>query len=748
MLPDGGVETVFRSCPICEACCGLKVEIDRAAGKVVKIAGDEEDRRSRGFICPKAYAPVAVYEDPDRVRSPLIKENGSFRQASWDEALDLVGERLRAIRETHGNDAIATYIGNPTGFNLGAMLWSAMFIQMLATERVFSGATVDQFPKNLSCRILYGDSWLFPIPDIDRTDHLVILGANPVVSNGSLMSAPDIKDRLRRMRTADAKVVVIDPRRTETAELAHEWIPIKPGSDAYLLLAIIDTLFEEDLVRPGRLAEFTDGIEQLGRIAAEFTPEKVAAATGIEAETIRRIAREYAAAEHAVLYGRFGTCTAEFGTLASWLVDAVNLLSGNLDREGGLMFPRAATGQSEPRPVDAGPLPYGRFHSRVRRFPEFDGQLPASVLAEEIDSAGDERIRALVTAAGNPVVSTPNGRRLSKALDRLDFMVAVDIYVNQTTRHASVILPSLTAFEENNYDFLFQTTAVRDMARYSPRVFEPDPALKPHWEILAEIAARLCSTTVEALDDMMLWAILGLAVGVPGTRCENVSQETAAAKIGDQRGPERLLDLMLRAGPYGDRFDDDADGLSLAKLADDPHGIDLGALKAGRLPEILKTADKRIPLADPLLISDIERLRGRLEERSRVDGLLLVGRRQMRNMNSWLHNLEVLASGKERCTLLVHPDDASRAGIEDGARVRVRSRIGEIEVAAEVSEEMMPGVVSLPHGFGHAEEGVRLSIARRLQPGANSNYLADEMRLDELSGTSVLNGIPVEIQPT
>ena len=736
-------EIVRRSCPICEACCGIVVEVDRDAGRVVRISGDEEDPRSRGYLCPKAYAPAAVYEDPDRIRTPLIKEAGGFRPASWNEALDLCGERLRAIRGRFGNDAIATYIGNPTGFNLGAMLWSGMFIQMLSSERVFSGATVDQFPKNLSCRVLYGDSWLFPIPDIDRTEYFVVLGANPAVSNGSLMSAPNMKDRLRRMRTAGVKIVVVDPRRTETAEMADQWIPIRPGADAYLLMAMIDTLFAEDLVAPGRAADFTDGIDELGRLAAAFPASKVAAVTGIDADTIRRLTREFAAAERAVLYGRFGTCTAEFGTLTSWLVDAFNLLTGNFDREGGLMFPRPATGQSEPRPIDAGPVPYGRFHSRVRGFPEFDGQLPAS----ELDSAGEQRIRAFISAAGNPVVSTPNGRRLSRALDMLDFMVSVDIYVNETTRHADVILPSLSAFEETNYDFLFQSTAVRDMARYSPRVFEPDPRLKPHWEILAELAARLNSTTVEALDDMMLWAILGLAVGVPGTRCEHVSHEEAASKIGERRGPERLLDLMLRAGPYGDRFEDEADGLSLAKLAAVPHAVDLGALKPRRLPDILKTPGRRIPLADPLLAADVERLTARLDERSRADGLVLVGRRQMRNMNSWLHNVEILARGRNRCTLLVHPEDAARAGIEAGGRARVRSRVGEVVAEVEVSDEMMPGVVSLPHGFGHDEPGVRLSVARRLQPGVNSNLLADESVLDELSGTSVLCGIPVEVEP-
>jgi anaerobic selenocysteine-containing dehydrogenase len=740
------LESVHRSCPICEASCGIVVDVDRAAGKIVNIRGDADDPRSRGYVCPKVFAPQAVYEDPDRVRQPLRRSGRGFVEVSWDEALDYVVSRLKTIRTAHGGDAIATYIGNPTGHNLGAMLWSGMFIQALGSQRIFSAATVDQFPKNLSCRILYGDSWLFPIPDLDRTDFFLCFGANPVVSQGSLMSAPNMKARLRALHARGGRSVVVDPRRTETAARASQHVFIKPGSDAFLLFAMIHTLFEEELARPGRCAEFTDGIDEVRQLARDFSPEAVAPVTGIEATTIRQLTRNFAAAEHAACYGRQGTCTVEFGTLTGWLIDALNLLTGNLDRAGGAMFPRPATGQSEPVAQDSGPVPYGRFRSRVRGVPEVDGQLPVAVMAEEIDSAGEERIRALITVAGNPVLSTPNGTRLSRALAALDFMVSIDIYLNETTRHADVILPTTTAFEENNFDFLFQTTSIRNMVRYSPRVFTPPGDAKPHWAVMMEVAARLNDTSVGAYDGFMFEGALAMLIGQPGTRCAGVSTEVARAKLGTSRGPERILDLLLRAGPYGDAFDDDASGLSLEKIRRVRHALDLGPLQP-RLPDVLKTPGRRIPLAHELLVRDVGRLRRALHAGSSGWGLLLVGRRQLRNMNSWLHNVESLARGRNRCTLLVHPDDARRLGLRSGARACVRSRAGEVYPAVEISYEMMPGVVSLPHGFGHDAPGTRLSVASRMQPGINANQLADEFLLDELSGTSVVNGVPVQISP-
>jgi len=740
------IERVHRSCPICESSCGLVFEVDRAAKKVFSVRGDDEDPRSQGYICPKALGAKGVYEDPDRIRRPLKRSDGGFQEISWEEAFEEVGRRLTEIRQAHGNDAVATYIGNPTGHNFGAMMYTTFFMQALGTRYAFSGATVDQFPKNLSCGWMYGDAWIFPIPDLERTDYMVVLGANPLVSNGSLMSAPNMKARLQAHRKRGAKLVVVDPRRTETAELADRHLFLTPGSDAFFLFAFIQVLFEEGLVSPGRLEAFTDGIDTVRELAREFTPEAVAGATGVAPEALRKLVREFAGAESAVLYGRFGTCTQEFGSLASWLVDVVNILTGNFDRPGGLMFPRPATGQAEPVAEPKPPLSYGESHSHVRGFPHIDGQMPVAVMAEEIDAAGEDRVRAMITVAGNPVLSTPNGARLGKAFEKLDFMVSIDIYLNETTRYADIILPSTVHLEHDNYDFLFAGTSVRNMARYSPQIFEPEPDSRDHWLFLLEVAARMNGTTWETLDDLMVGGMLATFLGQPDTAGEKVSIDEARAKIGEERGPGRLLDLMLRAGPNGDGFDDAAEGLSLDKMRGMTCALDLGPLEQ-RLPEMLRTPGRRIVLAPEPLVNDVERLRGARERFERREGLQLIGRRQTQHMNSWLHNVEVLAKGKNRCTLLIHPEDAARAALVDGASARVRSRVGEVEVEVSVSDEMMPGVVSLPHGYGHGVPGTRLSVAQKLQPGVNSNILADELLIDELSGTSVLCGIPVQVEP-
>jgi anaerobic selenocysteine-containing dehydrogenase len=697
-------------------------------------------------MCPKALAPKGVYEDPDRIKQPMRRTGNSWDEIGWDEALDEVGERLREILEKYGKDSVGSYIGNPTGHNFGAMLYTAFFMQMLESKRSFNAGSVDQFPKNISCSLMYGDPWMFPIPDIDRTDFFVIMGANPIISNGSLMSAPNMRARLKALRDRGTKVVVIDPRKTETAALSDQHLFIKPGSDAYFLFAAINVLFEEGHVNPGRLAAFTDGIDEVKTLAKRFTPESVAGLTGINADKTRQLVREFSAAEHAVCYGRFGTCTQEFGTIASWLVDVFNILSGNFDRPGGLMFTRPATGQAEPVPEPNPSLSYGEAHSVVRGFPLIDSQMTSSVMAEEIDSAGEERMRALITWVGNPVLTTPNSERLAKALEQLDFMVSIDMYLNETTRFANIILPPTVHLEHENYDFLFSSTSVRNMVRYSPQIFEPSAGSRHHWELLLELAARMTNTPWESLDDLMVEGMLATFVGKAGTPAEKVSLDDARKKIGQKRGPERLLDLMLRAGPYGDGFDDDAKGLSLENLRKTTHAVDLGPLES-RLPDILRTPDRRIRIAPKLIVDDVKRLIAAREHRSKADSLVLVTRRQMNNMNSWLHNIESLAKGKNRCTLEINPKDAKKAGVNDGGQARVRSRVGEIRVEVSVVDDMMPGVVSLPHGYGHNVPGTRLSVAKKLQPGANFNVLTDELLLDELSGTVVVNGIPVEVQP-
>ncbi|MCH2173800.1 molybdopterin-dependent oxidoreductase [Myxococcota bacterium] len=740
------IEIVHRSCAICEASCGLRVHVNRAEQRVERIDGDDDDPRSRGYLCPKAYAMKEIYEDPDRLRRPLRKRaDGSWEELDWEQALDYAAERLQAVRDAHGAQALGYYIGNPTGHNAGGQLYVQPLIMSLGTPRSFSAATMDQFPQNVALREMVGDGWMMPVPDLDHCDYFLCLGGNPLASQGSLMSAPNIGKRLRALREAGGRVVVLDPRRTETAEVASQHVFIRPGTDAWFLLAFVNVLFAEDRVRPGRLAEFTDGIDEMRALSEEFTPEAVAPITGIDADLTRRIVREFCDAKRPVCYGRIGLCTQEFGTLASWLVYAIDALTGRLDAVGGMMFTRPATGNAEPGP-EAEPMSVGAYRTVLRGLPEVDGQLPCGAMAEEIEeaSAGDARMRALITVCGNPVLSAPNGPRLASALEELDFMVAVDIYLNETTRHADLILPSTVQLEHENYDFLFQTTSIRNMARWSPAVFEPEPDTMDHWRILLELGARYVGTTAEDLDAAMVRTMAGGLVG-PGTRCPEVTPEQALEAIGETMGPMRLLDLMIRSGPYGDGFDDTSSGLRMETLRNLPHALDLGALEP-RLPGVLKTPGRRLRLAPEYLTADLSRLRASSDRRLDDGRMLMIGRRQMRNMNSWLHNLPHLARGRNRCTLLMSVKDADRLGVRDRESVRVRSRSGHLDVECEVTDAMMPGVVSLPHGFGHGREGTRLGVANQVQPGVCSNDLTDELPLDVPSGTHIANGIPVEVE--
>ena len=743
-MSESTVDVVHRSCNLCEAHCGVSVHVDRAAGRVLTVKGDPDDALSRGYLCPKAYGLKGLQEDPDRLRVPRIRENGGFRDATWEEALELVGRRLREIREVHGEHAVGTYLGNPNAHDYAASLYLPAFQRALGTRWRFSATSVDQLPKMVSSCLMFGGGLTIAVPDVDRTDYLLVLGANPLASNGSLMTAPDMRGRLRRLRERGGKLVVVDPRRSETAEIADRHHFLRPGTDAQLLFALVHVLFAEDLVRPGRLADFAEGLAEVEQLARPFTPEAVSNATGIAADEIRALARELAAAERAAVYGRIGTCTQEFGTLASWLVDVLNVLTGNLDREGGVLFPRPAHGPASDAPRRRGRFPFARWHSRVRGLPEAFGELPVATLAEEIDSAGEERIRGLVTIAGNPVLSTPNGARLEKALESLEFMVSVDIYENETTRFADVVLPTTSALERENYDLAFHGFSVRNHAKWSPAVLpKPDGSLHL-WEILLEIVARVTGTTPEAVDDLLLAGLLGATVGGEHTACPHVGADEARARLGDEPGPARLLDLMLRAGPHGDRFDDAAEGLSLAKLQAAEHGVDLGPL-APRLPELLATESGKIELAPEPIVRDVERLAAEVGRVRTADEIVLVGRRHLRSNNSWFHNLPALAKGPDRCKLQIHPQDARRIGLADGGRARIRSRVGQVEAPVEVTDAVMPGVVSLPHGHGHDAPGARLRVAAQ-NPGVNSNLLTDELGLDALSGNAILNGIPVAVE--
>jgi anaerobic selenocysteine-containing dehydrogenase len=742
-------ETKYRICPLCEATCGLEIVVD--GRQVVAVRGDEADVFSQGFICPKGVALAQLDQDPDRLRHPLVRRDGALVTVSWDEAFAEVDRRLTPIIAQHGADAVAVYLGNPNVHNLSLMLYGQALLRTLRTKNVFSASTVDQIPKQLAAGLMFGTFMSVAVPDIARCDFLLVLGANPFDSNGSLWTVPDFPGRLRALQQRGGRCVVVDPRRSRTAAAADQHVFIVPGTDAYLLMGIVHTLFDEALVDLDRLAPHTNGVAAMEAAAKPFAAAAVAPVCGIAPDTIRQLARDLARAPRAAVYGRIGTCTQAFGTTASWLVDVCNVLTGNLDREGGVRFPLApafaANTYGEPG-VGRG-VRTGRRHSRVRGAPEVMGELPCACLAEEIETPGEGQIRALITIAGNPVLSTPNGERLARAFESLDCMISLDIYCNETTRHADVILPGLSPLEEGHYDPAFTQFAYRNAARYSPPVFAAPTDRPAEWQTLLRltgiVSGQGAGADAEMLDDFVATTQVERAVGDPRSPVHGRDPGDIMAALAPRRGPERLVDLALRTGPYGDGFGARPEGLSLAQLEAHPHGIDLGPLQP-RIPESLRTPSGKIELAPRPLLEDVERLRAGLSAAPRNGGLVLVGRRHLRTNNSWMHNLPLLAGGRPICTLQVHSDDAARLGLTDGGVAHVVSRVGAVDVPVEITDAIMPGVVSLPHGWGHDQPDTRLQVAA-VRPGVNSNVLADELALDPLSGNAVLNGIPVRVSP-
>ncbi|MFB7506698.1 molybdopterin oxidoreductase family protein, partial [Streptomyces broussonetiae] len=621
-----------------------------------------------------------------------------------------------------------------------------VLLAALRTRSLFTASTVDQMPKHVSSGLLFGDANAIPVPDLDHTGHLLLIGANPLESNGSLCTAPDFPGRLKALRARGGRLIVVDPRRTRTAKLADRHLAIRPGTDALLLAAMVTVLFEEGLTDLGHLAPHVRDVDELREAVRDFTPEAVAGACDVDADVIRTLARELAAAPTAAVYARIGSCTVPHGTLASWLVDVLNILTGNLDRPGGALFPQAATDRT-PRPAGPGHgFALGRWRSRVRHLPEAKGELPLSALAEEIDTPTDEGepVRALIAVAANPVLSAPDGDRLDRALDSLDFMVSVDPYLNETSRHAHVVLPPPPPSQSPHHDFAFNTLAVRNQVRYSRAAVPLEPGRMAESEILARLilaATGMHGTDPGAVDAMVIDRTLGKAVRDENSPVHGRAPEELAARLTGDTGPERRLDMMLRLGPYGDGFGARPDGLTLAELLAHPHGIDLGPLRP-RLPQPLKTRSGKVELLPGPIAADLPRLRQALGERP--EGLVLVGRRHLRSNNSWMHNVPALTGGSNRCTLHIHPEDAARLGVRDGADVRVKGAGGEVVAPAEVTDGVRPGVVSLPHGWGHDRPGTRLSHAAS-GPGVNVNQLLDGSMLDPLSGNAVLNGIPVQL---
>jgi anaerobic selenocysteine-containing dehydrogenase len=707
-----------RTCPLCEAMCGLTIEL--RDGRVTSVRGDASDPFSRGYICPKGAALGDLQDDPDRLTQPVRRTAGGWEPISWRAALRETATRLHAVRSAGGDDAIAIYAGNPTTHNYSATLALIALGDVLGTSRLFSTASVDHLPHMLAAYLMFGHRALLPVPDLDRTDFLLVFGANPVTSNGSLMSAPGMRLRLRALRERGGRLVVVDPRRTRTAELADLHLAIRPGADALALLALLHVIFEEGLADLGHLAGCTDGLDELARVAADFPPERVAEATGLAADDLRGLARDFARAPRAVCYGRLGVCTQPFGTLCCWLIYALNAVTGNLDRPGGSMFTSPAADLVGVASLLGEAGSFGRLHTRTAGLPEFSGELPLAALADEMRTPGDGQIRALMTVAGNPVLSAPNGKRLDEALADLDFFVAIDMYINETTRHADIILPARSPLERDHYDLLLNAYAVRNVARYCEPALSPPPGSLEEWRALTLIARGVARRR----GGLRGWGAAALMCGL------------------DALTPRRVLAGLLLAGPHGLRRG--RSRLSLRALRRGGATVDIGPLEGGRLRRQLATPGRRVRLAPDELVRDVARLVAE-QEQPPVD-LVLIGRRQLRSNNSWMHNLDRLVGGPSGCTLLMHPDDAGRLGLNGGDHAELESGTGRVVVVVEVSTEIRPGVVSLPHGYGHDVAGVRMGVAAGV-PGASANAVTDELRVDAFSGTSALNGVPVTVRP-
>lgn len=742
--------TALRICPLCEATCGLVLTVDRGPDgeRVTGARGDRDDVFSHGFICPKGASFAELDNDPDRLRAPLVRRDGELVEATWDEAIAAAADGLRAVIEATGGGSVGVYLGNPNAHTIAGALYAPQVVRAIKTRHVYSASTLDQMPKQVACGYLFGNPFAFTVPDVDRTDHLVIIGANPLVSNGSVATAADFGGKIKALKRRGGRLTVIDPNRTRTAALADRHLAPRPGTDGALLFAVVNVLFDENLTDPelGGLAEHVTGVEQVRAVALEFPPEAVAGYCGISAADIRELARDIAAGPRACVYGRIGTSTVRFGTLTSWLVDVVNLLTGNLDSPGGAMFATSPI-SAAPRPARPGRgFSIGRWHSRVSGHPEVASELPTALLPEEIETPGEGQIRAMLTIAGNPVLSAPDGERLSAALAGLTFMVSIDPYLNETTRHADVILPPPPPSHAPHFDVALSNTTVRNNARYSPPVFALPDDRPDEIALLSRLALGLLGLGTDAdpglVDAQIIGAVLGKEVGDATSPVAGRDAGELAAMLIDGPGYEKRLDMMLRLGPFGDAFGSVPDGLTLQKLKDNPHGVDLGPLTP-RIPELLRTPSGTIELAPEPILADVPRLAAALGADG--DGFLLIGRRHLRSNNSWMHNLPALAGGTNRCTLQIHPDDAAQLGLGDTAVIT--GPAGKLKVPVEITDAIRPGVVSLPHGWGHTAPGTRMAVAAG-QPGVNVNALLDDSLIEPLSGTSVLNGVPVEVMAT
>lgn len=737
----------YRVCPLCEAGCGL--EITLTGNEVTRVRGDKDHVMSKGFCCPKGIAIKELHEDPDRLRHPVIKEKGVFREATWQEAFQKVRDGLDNVRKANGYDSVAIYLGNPNTHTMAGALLLKPLIKALKTKNFFTASTVDQIPKQTACGFLYGSTDLIPVPDIDNTNLFVIFGGNPLVSGGSLMTAPDMPGRIKRLKQRGGKLIVIDPMKTRTAEAADIHHYIRPGTDTVLLFAIVRSLFFEyalpKIDPPNNCVCSFKKIEKLKKYSEIFTAELASRICGINEQAIKELSKEIAETEKCAVYGRMGTSTVRFGTIASWLIEIINILTGNLDRQGGTMFSRPAHIPEKSRSKKG--FVTGRWGSRVSGAPEVGGEIPVSVMAEEMETPGEGQIKALVTVAGNPVVAIPESERVDKALDKLEFMVSVDFYINETTRHADVILPPASPLSHGHYDFVFHGLSVRNGAIYSPPVFDKGENEKDKWEILAQLAliaeGKTPETKPEILAESMVNDMADATIKAIGGETSGVTREMLTDQLTGSTGPERILDFLLKVGPYGDGFGMKPGGLSLKKLIEYPHGIDLGSLEP-RLESIISTKDKMIDFFPEVMEKEINKLSEWASSYNKPESeFFLIGRRHIKTNNSWFHNLPSMTKGN-RCSLLINTIDASRLGLSDGNLAEIESEAGKITVPITVSEKIMPGVVSIPHGWGHDMHGAKLSNAIKT-PGVNTNRITPA-KFDPICGNAVLNGIAVTVK--
>ncbi len=709
----------FRTCNLCEAMCGL--EIDYHENKVIAIKGDKEDPFSQGYICPKAVALQDIYEDPNRLKKPMERTASGWKEISWETAFDKTVAGIQAVQKKYGHDAVGIYQGNPSVHNYGTMMSSPQFTRALGTKNRFSATSADQLPHHMSSQLMFGHSLVVPIPDIDHTDFFLVLGANPVASNGSLMTAPGMPNRIKALQQRGGKMIVVDPRKSETALKADAHHYIKPGTDIWFLLSMVHVILKQDQLDVGKLSQLIANFDLLKVITDDYSPENTETITGIPAKSIYDIAKAFVSAESAVCYGRIGVSTQQHGSSCTWLINVINIITGNFDKKGGSMMTLPAVDLVNILGPRGTQKRFNRWQSRIRQLPEFGGELPVVCLAEEILEPGEGQIKAMITNAGNPVLSTPDGTQLDKAFDSLEFMVAIDIYLNETTRHANIILPPTTGLETDHYDLIFSSFAVRNVAKYSPALFEPAKDAKSDWEIFEELTQRLTGNSAKQ------------------------------SKNKPPR-PQRLLNIALSLGPYGYKHKHltvrkNEASLDLALLKNKPHGLDLGPLQP-LMPFRLFTADKKIDLAPDMMVKSIKALPA-VEPGNKNDkafDLLLIGRRQLRSNNSWMHNSHRLVKGKERCTLLMHPQDVQKQGLADQQLVEISSRVGCVKIKLEVSEDIMPGVVSIPHGWGHSRKGTHLEVAQQ-HPGASINDLTDTQLIDAISGNAAFSGVPVMVKP-